>query len=233
LKKQKAKKGGATKKKDDAESSAPASKEVDDPKEDVEAVEDDEAAGEAADTVESPKKSHARAPSVSVQSKLRSESFRKEGSKSPAADGDPLFRVEELERENKRLAAEKEEAEKRWHKLEDELQELKEASGDSAGWLKQEDGQAAEVEKLVWPRPPMCVHAPINANTVAIESRNHISPTSKQSTGRRQTQNLSLDLHRLNCALRSTSPTQLKIRNNLLARTRNLIPPVQAVHRAI
>ena len=163
MKKQKAKKGGAAKKKEDAESSA--AKEVEDAKKEVEeakekekeqeedaaeAVEDGGAADEAADTIESPKKeSHGRTPSVSVQSKLRSESFRKESPRSPAGDGDPAFKIEELERENKKLAGEKEEAEKRWKKLEEELQELKEAEGDSGGWLKQADGQAAEVEKLV------------------------------------------------------------------------------------
>ena len=164
MKKQKAKKGGAAKKKEDAESSA--AKEVEDAKKEVEeakekekeqeedaaeAVEDDGgAADESDDTIESPKKeSHGRTPSVSVQSKLRSESFRKESPRSPAGDGDPAFKIEELERENKKLAGEKEEAEKRWKKLEEELQELKEAEGDSGGWLKQADGQAAEVEKLV------------------------------------------------------------------------------------
>ena len=63
--------------------------------------------------------------------------------------GDVAFKVEALEKENKRLAEEKDEADKRWKKLEEELQELKESQGDSGGWLKEESGKSEEVEKLV------------------------------------------------------------------------------------
>lgn len=143
LKKQKAKKGGA-KKKEDKEADASASKEVEDVKEEADAPEDDEAV-EVEEEKTSPKKPHARQPSMSIQSKLRSESFRKESPLSPTGANDPLQRAEELERENKRLTAEKEEAEKRWRKLEDELQELREADGDDAGSKE----HSAELEKLV------------------------------------------------------------------------------------
>ncbi|OCT46223.1 putative myosin heavy chain, embryonic smooth muscle isoform [Cladophialophora carrionii] len=68
-----------------------------------------------------------RQPSVSLQSKIRSTSFRDSGPLSPAAlSGNPMSRIEELERENKRLARESEEHEKRWRRVEEELEELRE-----------------------------------------------------------------------------------------------------------
>lgn len=125
--------------KEDAESSA--AKEVEDAKKEVEeakekekeqeedaaeAVEDDGGAADgAADTIESPKKeSHGRTPSVSVQSKLRSEASGRRAH-------EVLLEMEILRSRlswrgrTKKLAGEKEEAEKRWKKLEEELQELK------------------------------------------------------------------------------------------------------------
>jgi predicted nucleic acid-binding Zn-ribbon protein len=68
-----------------------------------------------------------RQPSVSIQSKIRSTSFRDGGPLSPAlATPSGLSRPEELERENKRLAREAEEHEKRWRRVEEELEELRE-----------------------------------------------------------------------------------------------------------
>lgn len=54
-------------------------------------------------------------------------------------------RIEELEKENKRLAHQVEEGEKRWKNNEDELEELREGRGDVA--LAAEKGR--EAEKLV------------------------------------------------------------------------------------
>lgn len=159
MKKQKAKKGGA-KKKEDKDAEASTSKEIEDAKEDVETAEAEAAEADEEKEKGSPKRPHGRQPSMSVQSKLRSESFRKEGPKSPTGPGaasglgsvDLAQRVEELEKENKRLAGEKEDAEKRWHKLEEELQELREADGESVG-LKEKarlaEEHTAELEKLV------------------------------------------------------------------------------------
>jgi predicted nucleic acid-binding Zn-ribbon protein len=68
-----------------------------------------------------------RQPSVSLQSKIRSTSFRDNGPLSPAAlSGNPVARIEELERENRRLARESEEHEKRWRRVEEELEEVRE-----------------------------------------------------------------------------------------------------------
>ncbi|KAG5952523.1 hypothetical protein E4U53_000656 [Claviceps sorghi] len=97
-------------------------------------------------------------PSLAQQSKLRSTSFRA-GTAGPASpgpfspDGDSVpdiyrkqvSRIEELEKENKRLLKASSDAEKRWQKAEDELAVLREGDGDSSSKTLL-DG---EVEKLV------------------------------------------------------------------------------------
>lgn len=113
---------------------------------DDDAVADDEKP-EAASSSES--------PSLAQQSQMRSSSFRA-GTAGPASpgplspDGDSApeiyrkqaFRIEELEKDNKKLSRDLLEAEKRWKKAEDELADLREGEGDSKG-------QSSEVEKLV------------------------------------------------------------------------------------
>ncbi|KKA29393.1 hypothetical protein TD95_003860 [Thielaviopsis punctulata] len=107
----------------------------------------------------------APASSLAEQSKLRSTSFRR-GSVtsplSPGADGETAAdiyrkqaaRIEELERENKKLAKEAGEAEKRWKKAEEEVQDLREAEdkkGDAEGVekLKQEnEGLQRQIKQL-------------------------------------------------------------------------------------
>ena len=118
-----------------------------------------------------------RQPSLSIQSKMRSSSFRRQsisqgplsptlnGSKSPdlptlTPDGDSVnsiyrkqaARLDELEKENRRLAKEAQENEKRWRKAEDELEELREASGDVAqlkARAEKADAQIEEFNKMV------------------------------------------------------------------------------------
>ncbi|KAK5086730.1 hypothetical protein LTS08_007143 [Lithohypha guttulata] len=93
-----------------------------------------------------------RQPSVSMQSKMRSASFRQGAAPtSPAADEDfpdiyrkQMARIEELERENKRLAQEAEESRARWHKKEEELEELREKATEQKGGDKDNE----EVQKL-------------------------------------------------------------------------------------
>ena len=95
---------------------------------------------------------HDRQPSLSLQSKMRSSSFRRtsisqgpmsptrNGAKSPSLDtmnpnGDTVTdiyrkqatRLDELEKENRRLAREASEAEGRWKCMEVELEDLREA----------------------------------------------------------------------------------------------------------
>ena len=118
-----------------------------------------------------------RQPSLSIQSRMRSSSFRRQslsqgplsppanGSKSPdlptlTADGDSInsiyrkqaARLDELERENRRLIKEVQENETRWRKTEDQLEELREASGDVAqlkARAEKADAQIEEFNKVV------------------------------------------------------------------------------------
>lgn len=120
---------------------------------------------------------HNRQPSLSIQSKMRSSSFRRQslsqgplspsanGTKSPdlptlTPDGDSVnsiyrkqaARLDELEKENRRLAKEAQDNEKRWRKTEDELEELREASGDVAqlkARAEKADAQVEEFNKMV------------------------------------------------------------------------------------
>lgn len=124
---------------------------------------------------------HGRQPSLSIQSKMRSSSFRKgsvsqgsSGSPSPAAsamlkspslpplsaDGEAVqevyrkqsTRIEELEKDNKRLEKELEEGKGRWKKTEEQLEDLREASVDVAELkVKLQDAEAkvGEIEELV------------------------------------------------------------------------------------
>ena len=88
--------------------------------------------------------SSSAAPSLAQQSKLRSTSFRAGSGSGPASpgpfspDGDTapdiyrkhVARIEELEKENKRLTKDHSDSEKRWKKAEDELADLREADGE-------------------------------------------------------------------------------------------------------
>lgn len=123
------------------------------------------------------RQTHNRQPSLSLQSQLRSSSFRRTsvsqaqtspplgGGKSPtlpilSPDGDTVneiyrkqtARIDELERENRRLSKDAKEAEARLKKTEEELEELRESSSEVAELkLKAEgaDAKAQEIEKLV------------------------------------------------------------------------------------
>lgn len=104
--------------------------------------------------------SHRSTPSISQQSKMRSSSFRKSGGMtSPGfgfpTDGDTApdiyrkqaIKIDELEKENRRLAKEAGDAEKRWKKVEEELEDLREAEGDSTSKRAFAESPA-EIEKL-------------------------------------------------------------------------------------
>jgi hypothetical protein len=117
------------------------------------------------------------APSLSQQSKARSASFRKpsvsgplspsfaaaalsptEGETAPDIYRKHVARIEELERENKRLAKDAADAEKRWHKAEEEIADLREADGDTAG--RKTGASDGLVQKLVG-HP--CIRLPVLA----------------------------------------------------------------------
>jgi len=116
------------------------------------------------DTETFPNLQHQRQPSISLQSKLRSSSFRQSSAPiSPGlfspADGDTApdiyrkqaLKIDELEKENKRLAKEAADGEKRWKKAEEELEDLRDADGDSSKAKEPAPTGvlSAEVEKLV------------------------------------------------------------------------------------
>ena len=92
-----------------------------------------------------------RQPSVSLQSKIRSASFRHGATPaSPTEEDDfpdiyrkQMARIEELENENKRLAREAQESQARWQKNEDKLEELREQASE----IHQPDDEE-EVQKL-------------------------------------------------------------------------------------
>ncbi|OJJ42878.1 hypothetical protein ASPZODRAFT_20158 [Penicilliopsis zonata CBS 506.65] len=143
---------------------------------------------------------HGRQPSLSIQSKMRSSSFRKasisHGSssvspssaliKSPSlpplnADGETVhevfrkqvMRIEELEKENKRLDKELEDVNGRWRKTEDQLEDLREASVDVAELkekLERAEQKATEVNAL-------------KAEIASLQRQNsHLSTRSHRST---------------------------------------------------
>ncbi|KAI0479779.1 hypothetical protein F4859DRAFT_477356 [Xylaria cf. heliscus] len=140
MKKKTKKAGGAKKEKEKEEAATEAKPEattsavvVDEPAPEV-AVED----AAAADEPSSPTQT---APSLSQQSKFRSSSFR-QGPLSPTLtpDGETaadiyrkqVARIEDLEKENKRLAKEASDAERRYKKAEEELADLQEADQDGS-----------------------------------------------------------------------------------------------------
>ncbi|KAJ5124479.1 uncharacterized protein N7515_008304 [Penicillium bovifimosum] len=123
--------------------------------------------------------SHGRQPSLSIQSKMRSSSFRKtsvsQGSVSPSpsttvkspaqslppltGDGDSVHevfrkqstKIEELEKDNKRLEKELSDATTRWRKTEEQVEDLREASVDSAELreqLKKAEEKIASIDSL-------------------------------------------------------------------------------------
>ncbi|EZF10807.1 hypothetical protein H112_08009 [Trichophyton rubrum D6] len=119
-------------------------------------------------------RSHGRQPSISVQSKLRSSSFRQDskvpatspgssGVKSPTLPLSPdgstapevfrkqAIRLEELEKENKRLEKEVEVTNAKWKKSEEELDDLRESSAETVELkekLAKAEKQAEEAENL-------------------------------------------------------------------------------------
>jgi len=124
------------------------------------AAEDKPAAPEEAKDDVPPLSPTATNASLAQQSKARSASFRKpsisgplspglfspEGETAPDIYRKHVARIDELEKENKRLAKEASDAEKRWQKAEQELAHLRDDDGEGGG-RGASDGQ---VEKLVY-----------------------------------------------------------------------------------
>ena len=193
----------------------------------VVAEEDKPTAEDAAEESKPPSKpAHGRQPSMSVQSRMRSTSFRKSSGayvptsptsagtgKGPALPalspgGDSVTeiyrkqasRLEELERENKRFARELEAAEERWHRSEEELEELREGNlqvAELRARAGRADAKDGETTKLVGTPPrtqpkPSTLTPAQKSELVALQRQNaHLQSTAHRS-------------HR-----RSTSPGQL------------------------
>ncbi|KAF4771712.1 hypothetical protein N7455_008265 [Penicillium solitum] len=129
--------------------------------------------------LDTPRASHGRQPSLSIQSKMRSSSFRKtsvsQGSVSPSpsvtnkspaqslppltGDGDSVHevfrkqstKIEELEKDNKRLEKDLSDATMRWRKTEEQVEDLREASVDGVELrekLKKAEEKVASIESL-------------------------------------------------------------------------------------
>ncbi|CRK47687.1 hypothetical protein BN1723_007706 [Verticillium longisporum] len=174
MKKKKNKKAGSSKTKEEAEpaaaaeaeaEAAPAEEKADEAVEEKneEAVEDTKPDTEEPSTEDRPASPSQAQPSLAQQSKLRSASFRKgsistgvTGPLSPgpfSPDGESatdiyrkhVTRIEELEKENKRLAKDAAESEKRWKKAEEDLADLREEDGDASAKPPTSDEQ---VDKL-------------------------------------------------------------------------------------
>ena len=141
---------------------------------------------DSSDTIQepaSPSKRHGRQPSLSIQSKMRSDSFRRasgpvplspspsgaKGQNLPALspDGDAVteiyrkqaLRLEELEKENKRLTKEAEASETRWRKSEEELEEIRESNlqvAELKNRVQKADAKVEELNRLV-SRQSLCV----------------------------------------------------------------------------
>ena len=114
---------------------------------------------------------HNRQSSLSLQSRMRSSSFRRtsisqdplspNGTNSPdlpmlSPDSDSVSaiyrkqaaRLDELEKENKRLQKELQEAEKRWRRSEEELEDFRESSGEVAELKSKAQKAEAQLEEL-------------------------------------------------------------------------------------
>ncbi|KAE8452914.1 hypothetical protein EG329_013186 [Mollisiaceae sp. DMI_Dod_QoI] len=128
-------------------------------------VEDTESKNADEKTAPPTSTSHTRQPSLSLESKMRSASFRAgtggplspnygfspEGDTAPDIYRKQAIRIEELEKENKRLAKEASDGERRWKKAEEELEEMREAEDEVAPNAKDISASprtSGEVEKL-------------------------------------------------------------------------------------
>lgn len=156
-------------------------------------------------------------PTAVQQSKMRSSSFR-QGPLSPAIVGEgdtapdiyrkQVARIEDLERENKRLAKEAADNEKRWQKAEDELEDLREG---------EEKPTDEEVQKLVGrlrPQGSSIQYNSLTRHTVHLEIRACRPPATEFTATKcraETTQLAALDKLGRHPAQRAASPTRLEI----------------------
>jgi hypothetical protein len=148
------------------------------------------------DLVTSPRQRQ-HSSSISQQSKMRSSSFRSTSGPLSPRDFPPeentapdiylkqTVRIEELEKENKRLAKEASDGERRWKKAEEELEDLREAeeaereSGAKAKDTSATTGLSGQLEKLV--RLVFSLILVVTL-TASLEKRNCCTPAPELST---------------------------------------------------
>jgi hypothetical protein len=133
--------------------------------------------------------------SISHQSKMRSSSFRSssgplgspgyppEENTAPDIYRKQAVRIEELEKENKRLAREAGDSERRWKKAEEELEDLREAEGDSSSKGQEVSSTSRfsnDVEKLVCFQIGSFLS--YGSYALPLENRSRCSPTPKLPT---------------------------------------------------
>ncbi|KAG9241948.1 hypothetical protein BJ878DRAFT_569715 [Calycina marina] len=132
-----------------------------------------------------------KATTAAQQSRMRSSSFRQasgglpspgygfptDGDTAPAIYQKQAARIDELEKENKRVAKEASEAEKRWKKLEDELEDLRDADSPVAMKASQlaPSNSSGEVEKL---RTEIAALQRQNSQLQTQSTRRHVSSPS-------------------------------------------------------
>lgn len=92
-------------------------------------------------------------------------------------------RLDELEKENKRLAKELQEAEKRWRHSEEELEDLRETSGDVAelkSRAQKAEAQMDELTRMVRLSSFMNLISIVKRNLITpVEARKYLSPTAE------------------------------------------------------
>ncbi|KAH8671168.1 hypothetical protein BX600DRAFT_240880 [Xylariales sp. PMI_506] len=156
MKKQKAKKGG---KKEKAEAAADETKPEEVETEAAPVVEESNAEEKSPQEEPKDEEEATELPTPSQQSKLRSVSFRagsisSSGPLSPTGEGETaadiyrkqVARIDDLEKENKRLAKESADSEKRWQKAEEELADLRESDTKTS---EGSDGQIAKLQEEI------------------------------------------------------------------------------------
>lgn len=84
--------------------------------------------------------------------------FSPDGDTAPEIYRKHVARIEDLEKDNKRLVKDSADAEKRWKKAEEELADIREADGDTT-----EGGDKASEAKLVSITTPGQIHATDNS----------------------------------------------------------------------
>lgn len=183
---------------------------------------------------------HNRQPSLSIQSKMRSSSFRRQslsqgpispnvnGAKSPdlptlTPDGDSVnsiyrkqaARLDELERENRRLAKDAQDNERRWRQTEEELEELRETSGDVAQLKSRVEKADAQVEEFSKVKQENTSLQRQNSQLQSQSSKRHASSPSVAATSSSPSSSLQAQLDSKSSTIESMEMDMSNLRSQL------------------